>query len=451
MKTKKHKLQDALLLILFLVALGAIGWGLYHFFGETSEGAVEAAVPEDADAVFYIDFLAMNQSAFGRAMAEDANGDPLSEEMPGFLESLGLTGNDLVEGLVAVRDLSALQNERFSQAGLSAALRLAVPITLEQIETALREGLEEEGMEQDAGDIRRTTLGDRDVLEFPVPDMNVTFQLTVFEREDGNATLYFGTTNALRDTIAKLESRREKRLSSEIRAGRDSMTPDSQAWLVLLISPEMQSGLREMIGASPFPLGPAGQALGSLHRTGLSLRASESLSFQVAMAFGSPDDAQTVREFLNESILPLATMMAQAQGEDMPGFLGNLSADAREDTVSLTASISIDDARRTREAVMTQVAAPPPEPEPAHTPTQPSPGAPGTQADPEPEPPSWPALHVQTVLTSSNEAVINGELMAVGDEYEGVTLHQVADDGVVFKLDREFRFVAIGESTEEDP
>lgn len=450
MKTKKHKLQDGLLLVLFLAALGAIGWGLYHFFGQASEGAVEAAVPDDADAVFYVDFRAMNQSAFGRAMAEEATGDPFSGDIPGFLEPLGLTGDDLVEGLVAIRDLSALQNERFSQAGLSAALRLAVPVSLEQIETALREGLEEEGLEADAGDIRRTTLGDRDVLEFALPDMNVTFQLTVFEREDGNATLYFGEMNALRDTIAKLESRREKTLPSEIRAGKDSMTPDSHAWLVLLVSPPMQSGLREMIDASPLPLGPAGQALGSLHRTGLSLRANESLSVQMAMAFGSPDDAQTVRGFLNENILPMANMMAEAQEEDMPGFLGDLRADAREDTVSLTATISIEDIRRMSEAAMAQVA-PPPEPETAPTPAQPSPTTPDTQAEPEPDPPSWPVLHVQTVLTSTNEAVINGELLAVGDEFEGVTLQQVAEDGVVFGLDREFRFVGVGESTEEDP
>ncbi len=441
MKTRKHKLQDSILLILFLVAMGALGYGLYLYFGKGSEGAVEAAVPEEADAVLYVNFQAMNQSAFGRAMADSEAEDLYADEFSDFLLSLGLNEDDVIEGLIAIRDLAALQGERFAQAGLSAAVRLSTIVTLPQIESALRANLDNNAT------VRQSTLSNRDILEFPVPDLGLTVQLTVFEREDGGATLYFGAGDALRNTITKLESRREKTLPDGILAGKDSMIAESHGWLVVVLSPAMQAGLRDLIGAAPFPLGPAGDAVVSLHRTGISLRANQSLAVQLALAFGSAEDARTVQEFLNESIVPMLQMMAAAQGDGAPGFMQNLRAEARDDTVTLTATISVDDARQMGETIIAETA-PPPQPEPADVPAQP--GAVTAEPETQPAPPSWPVLHVQTVLLSTNEAVVNGELLQVGDEFEGVTLHQVADDGVVFQFEQEYRFVAIGETTQDD-
>ncbi len=444
MKTRKHKLLDFSLLILFLLALGGLGFGVYHYFGPGPEGAVEAAALEEADLVLYLNIRDLETSAFSRAL--DRPDEVVPPEVARFQNALGIREEDVLEVLFSVGDIGAFAENRPHEVSMAGAVRLAAALDLDRMEAAVRETLEE----GDRNRLERTEIEGRDVLNFPVPDSPLLFAATVFDRGDNGTTVYFGDENALRDTLRKLDSRREKHLPAGIREGRESIENGDHGWLVVTLNDRMQAQLREGLAASPVQLGPAGEALASLRNAGIGVRANRTLALQLVFGFGSAGDADTIRDALNENFLPLLQMMAAQQVERPPAFLEDLRARTHDATLSFSFSLSAEDIKSVQDAVP-QPPQPPLTGEAADTPRDPA--ETGRTAAPERTPTedgSWPRLTIEAVLMENREAVINGSVIAEREEIEGVILYEVEPRGVILRRNREYRFVPVGETVEPD-
>ncbi len=439
MKTRKHKLLDAFLLLLFLVALGGLGYGIYYYFFTSPEGAVEAAALDDSELVLYVHFQDMENSEFARNVGDDDSmRQTVPPELNRFREALGIRREDVIEGLLSIRDLEALPQNNPQRAGLAGALKLRTSLSLDRLENALNEVLDED----QRGALRRSEIGDRPVLEFPVPDTELTVSAALFEHGEDGSTLYFGDYDSLRATLEKLDSRRETQLPEAIQESKDHLAEGSQAWLVAALSPRIQSRLREGLEESPVPLGPAAAALASLRTASMGIRADSSLALQLVVELGNENDARTLQEALNEEILPMLHMTAGGQMEDPPAFLEDLRADADATRLLLSLSVSADEVKRIRETAEEAMAEP-------EDPERTEPAEPGEPVPAEPdEENGWPRLHIERVLLATGEAIINGELIAEGDEIEGVTLYEVEERGVILRLDREYRFVNVGDTVE---
>ncbi len=436
MKTRKHKRLDAALLVLFLLAVGGLGYGVYSIFGGSSDGPVEAAALDEAELMFHVHFGNLETSAFARSLdtgqAEDLAGMP--PELIRFREALGIGREDLVEGLVSLAGLNAIQEGRFDAVGIAGALRIDAPLTLDRIESAITDAVPAEQRES----ISRMEIEGRPALGFAVPDIGITVAVAVFERDETASTLYFGDERSLRSTLAKLGTRGESRLPGAMREGKESMMPDSHAMLIVSIPSQAQAQLREGVATSPIPLGPAGDAITTLRRAGLAIRANQSLAVQLVLGLGSAADALAVQTAVNETFLPIAQMAAQQQTGSIPPFLGQPRTEVVDNNFSLFLSLSADEVEQLMESAPQQI------PMTAEGPVAgPSQDDPGTA---EPETTPWPTLRIDATTPETGEAVINGLVVSKRSEIEGVILFDLDERGVILRRDREYRYVNIGDT-----
>jgi len=98
------------------------------------------------------------------------------------------------------------------------------------------------------------------------------------------------------------------------------------------------------------------------------------------------------------------------------------------------------------------VVAPPPPPQPEPTATQAQPAvttAPAPKVEPTRQPVVWPSLTLTGVMGRGNRgsAIINGEVVGVGEVVKGVKIAGIGDQGVHLEYQGEKRFLKIGGTT----
>lgn len=280
----------------------------------------------------------------------------IQARMDKFSAALGIAKEDLLALVITAR-VRALDGQQgnmtpqlaLQQLGLVVALRVAKPVTLAQIRTALGNAAAEDGMELmfEKGEYKGAATLSAARPDQPGKTSWLPREITVALLDNGTAA-YLGTDAEVKAALDRATAGTPAPLLPAMQTVLGGVGSGTQTSVFFVPADAMRAKAKEnatkMQGQNPMLAG-ALQAVGGLQSVVFGAKGAERISVHLTGTFTAPEEGVQMKTMVDGMVLGMGKMLLmQAIGHPIP-FIESLSSRQEGNAVSLVADLTEEDCR----------------------------------------------------------------------------------------------------------
>lgn len=313
-----------------------------------------AAVVPDANIIYFNDSKAVKASGFYRAAQERAAQAPpeataarkaAEAKHEAMKPVLDLMKKDLslAVGTCALRQFDPAGKPDMKRTPFVVALAFDRALTVEDVtKTINKAGKPPGSVTEHAG---YSVISDPN----PKPDAP-TIAIALAPAGERATTVFFGPIESVHAALDRLRSGQVASLTDLPARAAASIEPGAQSWLYFAPPADAMASWSKMAprpptsgGASNTAVTAARDALSGLNSFGISMSTTETMKLRVQGGFATVADAEAVRTFLENMVIPGARIALANKLEKMPGAIERLRAETSGPSTTLSTTVDAAD------------------------------------------------------------------------------------------------------------
>ncbi|MBV9658665.1 MAG: hypothetical protein JO295_11200 [Verrucomicrobia bacterium] len=284
-----------------------------------ARGQCAAAVLPGANFIYYSDTKALHAAGFYQAAQARAAQAPKptgsaatnAEKMRPLLD-LMKKDLSLVIATCDARALDFSSKPDPSKFPFVAAFAVDRPLTAADVNAMMEKSGEKPGTITDYNGYQ--------VLTDPKPGNGPVLAIGFAPAGAAATTAFVGSLESVKGALDRLKSGQAVSLAEMQTRISEIIAPNAQSWLFFAPPAGSLAGVTAMAGPSgeDTPAGAALAATSRMNALGLSITATESLTLRLQGSFANPEDASTVRQFLEDVAISMVKLTAANKLPKMP-------------------------------------------------------------------------------------------------------------------------------------